>query len=194
MEARIFLRPIALPLPIGYSGLAVGGGLVGAFHLSLLPVAQQHSVGLLVVLVVPALLLLTSVFSLLGRDTAAATETGVLAFGWLGTGIGMLHDPAGHTSATLGVFAATIGAGLIPPLVATTTSRMLPALVIGAAFAHQIALAVLGLAPSTASERAVGVLGWILAAVAIAVSIVFQLTHNAGDGDVEQAPGVRGHF
>lgn len=213
---QAFLRPIALPVPLGYSGLLVGGGLLGAFHLGVLPVAEQHGVAVLLIAFVPIVQLTASVFAFLGRDTPVATEMGILAFAWLAAGITLLRDPPGATADSFGVFAVVAALALVSPIVATAHTRLVPAVVLVLAAVHLALAAAYYLSDAVAVERAAGALGWALAAGALYGSLAFQLEDGTGRqvlpilrrspenttlrghrsplDDVDRAPGVRKRF
>lgn len=214
--ARVYLRPIALPVPLGYTGLMVGGALLGTFHLGLLPISQQHAVGLLLATFVPGMQLLASVMAFLGRDTPVATEMGILSFAWLASGISLLYSPPGSPGAAYGVLSIAAGVALVSPILATSMTRLVPALVLITAAVHLVLTGAYSVSHVTGVERAAGAAGWVLAAVAIYGSVAFQLEDTKGVellplfrrnrqqitirgerrplDDVDRAPGVRKRF
>jgi succinate-acetate transporter protein len=216
VPVRVYLRPIALPVSLGYTGLMVGGALLGTFHLGLLPVSQQHTVGLMLAVFVPGMQLIACVMAFLGRDTPVATEMGILAFAWLASGISLLRSPPGSASAAYGVLSIAAGVALISPILATSMTRLVPALVLTTAAVHLLLTGAYSVSHLTGVERAAGAVGWVLAAVALYGSVAFQLEDAKGVellpifrrnqqqitirgeqrplDDVDRAPGVRKRF
>ena len=102
--ARVVLRPIANPLPLGFLALAGGTLLVSGLQLGWLAPAQGDDVALCVLAFVFPLQLVASVFGFLGRDVVAGTGMGVLAGTWLAIALVTLSAPApGATSDALGL-------------------------------------------------------------------------------------------
>lgn len=70
---RIMLRPITIPLPMRFLGLAGASALLAGLQLGWLPVRQSHQPGIAIVLVALPLQLIASVMGYLARSAAAAT-------------------------------------------------------------------------------------------------------------------------
>jgi len=66
--ARVVLRPIANPLPLGFLALAAGTLLFSGLQLGWLAPDQGSDVALIVLAFVFPLQLVSSIFGLLGRD------------------------------------------------------------------------------------------------------------------------------
>ena len=69
-DARVFLRPIANPLPLGFLALAGGSLVVTGLQLGWLAETEGHDVALILLAFVFPLQLVTSVFGYLARDVA----------------------------------------------------------------------------------------------------------------------------
>src|SRR5215210_7422350 len=97
--ARVVLRPIASPLPLGFLALAAGTLLVSGLQLEWLAPDQGGDVALIVLAFVFPLQLVACVFGFLGRDVVAATGMGLLSGTWLAIALVTLVAPSpGATS------------------------------------------------------------------------------------------------
>ena len=76
--ARIVLRPIGNPLPLGFLALAGGTLMVSGLQLGWLEPALGQDVALILIGFVFPLQLLAAVFGFLGRDVVAGTGMGIL--------------------------------------------------------------------------------------------------------------------
>src|SRR5215217_5946912 len=88
--ARIVLRPIANPLPLGFLALAAGTLLLSALQLGWLEPQEGRQVALILLAFVFPLQLVASVFGFLARDVVAGTGMGVLCGIWLSIALVML--------------------------------------------------------------------------------------------------------
>src|SRR5215212_9529988 len=111
-STRVFLRPIASPLALGF--LALGGATLVLSGLQLGWFAPRESsyVAFALMTFGAPLQLLTSIFGFLARDPAAATGMGVLAASWLTIGLVKLNSAPAATSTVLGVFLVFAGSAL----------------------------------------------------------------------------------
>jgi succinate-acetate transporter protein len=101
--ARVMLRPIANPLPLGFLALAAGTLLISGLQLGWLAPEQGSDAALIIQAFVFPLQLVASIFGCLGRDVIAGTGMGVLAGTWLAIALVTLTAPApGATSDALG--------------------------------------------------------------------------------------------
>ena len=79
VAARIVLRPVGNPLPLGFLALAGGTLLVSGLQLDWLKPTDGQDVALILIAFVFPLQLLASVFGYLARDVVAGTGMGLLA-------------------------------------------------------------------------------------------------------------------
>jgi succinate-acetate transporter protein len=115
---RVFLRPIATPLPMGFLALAVATSVFGALQLGWIPPSQGHVAGLAALVLTAPLQLVASVLGYLARDPVTATGMAILSGTWAVLGLGTLLSPPGATSGGLGVLLLVSAAAmLIPALV-----------------------------------------------------------------------------
>src|SRR5436305_14437042 len=103
-HTRIFLRPIASGLPLGFYSFGIGMLLLGSLAIGWIPVTQQKDVGMLLMSFVFPLELVATVFAFLARDTLGATTLGLFTTSWLTIGWAELATPPGKTSVTLGIY------------------------------------------------------------------------------------------
>jgi uncharacterized protein len=119
--ARVFLRPIATPLPMGFLALALATAVFGTVQLGWIPTTQVHVAALTALVLTAPLQLLASVFGYLARDPVTATGMAILGGTWGLLGVATLLSPPGRTSPGVGVLLlASAGAMLIPALVGTS--------------------------------------------------------------------------
>lgn len=128
--ARITLRPIANPLPLGFLALAVATLLVSALQLQWLDPAEERAVGLVLLgFVVPAQAV-GSILSYLSRDVVGGTSLGVLAGTWLSIALVTLTSPPGETSRGLAVHLAIVALVLLIPAAGAATGKLVLAAVL----------------------------------------------------------------
>ena len=85
--ARVTLRPMATPLPLGFLVLGIGSCLVSALQLGWIPIASSHQVAAAVLTVVVAPELIAAIFAFLIRDVVMATSFGLLTGSWTAVGV-----------------------------------------------------------------------------------------------------------
>ena len=83
------------------------------YEIKAIPVAEGHSVALLLLGAIFPLQFISGVLAYLGRDTPGATAITLLAGSWLGVALVSLGSPAGSTSVTVGLFIIAISAALL---------------------------------------------------------------------------------
>jgi succinate-acetate transporter protein len=103
-HARIVLRPLGSPLPLGFYSFGIGMLLLGCSAIGWIPVVEQRDVGMTLMAFVFPLELTATVFAFLARDTLGATTLGLFTTSWLSLGWGDLASPAGAKSVTTGIY------------------------------------------------------------------------------------------
>lgn len=175
VPARIFLRPIGAPLPLGMAGLAIASLVVSGLELHWIPLSQGHSVGLILVAVGFTLQLLASVFSYLARDGSAGTCLGVLSTTWLALGLIHIVSKPGHRSGALGLLLLAAGGALFLSALTVSRTKPLPALVF---FTVAIRFALAGiyqLAGTPVWQHASGIVGLVVTGFAAYCLVAFEL-------------------
>jgi uncharacterized protein len=165
--ARIVLRPIGNPLPLGFLALAGGTLLVSGLQLGWLGTAETVDVALILLAFVFPLQLVASVFGFLARDVVAGTGMGVLAGTWLSVALVKLTGAPGATSDPLGLLLLLAAVAMLVPAAAAATGKLVPAAVLATT---AVRFATTGLHELTASstwEAVAGVVGLLLCALAV---------------------------
>jgi uncharacterized protein len=173
-SARILLRPIGTPLPLGFLGLLVATVAFSALQLHWVPAAQGGAVSLSVLAFTVPAQALSSVFGYLARDPVAGTGMAVLAGTWGAVALVTLTSPAGSTSPALGVVLLAAAAAMLVPAAAATT-KLAAAAVMLLASARFAVTGVAQLTGSPAWLTVAGVTGLVLAAVALYAAFGFEL-------------------
>jgi succinate-acetate transporter protein len=172
--ARIVLRPLGTPLPLGFLGLLVATTCFSGLQLGWLPPQEGRSVALgLLAFTVPSQLI-AAVLGFLARDPVAGTGMAVLAGTWGATGLTVLTSPPGATSPGLGVLLLAASAAMLVPTAAATT-KLAAAAVMGTTVVRFAVTGVYELTADPAWQMAAGVVGLVLAAVALYAALGFEL-------------------
>lgn len=173
--ARVMLRPIGNPLPLGFLALAAATLVVSGLQLEWLAPADGRDVALILIAFVFPLQLVTSVFGYLARDVVAGTGMGVLAGAWLSIGLVMLTSPPGSVSDALGLFLLLAALAMLVPAAAATTGKLVPALVLATTAVRFAATGLYQLTESDGWKTAAGVIGLVLCALAVYAALAMAL-------------------
>jgi succinate-acetate transporter protein len=172
--ARVFLRPIATPLPMGFLALALATSVFGAVQLGWIPPSQGHVAGLTAVVLTAPLQILASVFGYLSRDPVTATGMAILGGTWALLGLTTLLAPPGATSAGLGVLLlAAAAAMLIPAFVGT--AKLAAAGVMGLTAVRFGVTGWYELTGSATAKTTAGAVGIALAVAAFYAALALEL-------------------
>ncbi len=178
--ARIVLRPLASPLPLGFLALFVGTMLVSAQQLHWVPVAETHHLALGVLVLTVPLQLIACIYGFLCRDVIASTGLGVLAGTWATIGVTLLTSVPGLNSPGLGILLVVAAGALLVPSVAALSSKIVAAAVLAMA---AIRFAITGgyeLTGSPGWQVAAGVAGVVLAGLALYGALAAELDSALG--------------
>jgi succinate-acetate transporter protein len=180
--ARIVLRPIANPLPLGFLALAAGTLLVSGLQLAWLAPSDGSDVALILLAFVFPLQLVACVFGFLGRDIAAGTGMGLLAGTWLSIGLVTLTAPRpGATSDALGLFLLLAGAAMLVPFAVAAAGKLAAAAVLGTTALRFLLTGLYQLTGSSGLKQAAGIAGLILLAVALYAALALALEDARDD-------------
>jgi succinate-acetate transporter protein len=177
--ARVVLRPVASPLPLGFLALALATVPFAAVQLGWVPPADGRVAAIGAVAATVPLQLLAAVLGFLARDVVAATGMGLLAGTWGTVGLATLTSPPGAVSKGLGVFLLTAGICMLVPA-AAATAKLVPATVMTLA---GIRFAVTGAYELTGSadwKAAAGWVGLLLGLVAMYAAVSLALESSTG--------------
>jgi uncharacterized protein len=103
-HTRIFLRPIASGVPLGFFSFGIGMLLLGCAALNIIPVTESKQLGLILALFVFPLEMLAAIFAFLARDTMSVAAMGLFAASWLTLGVFEIVSKPGATSVAVGVY------------------------------------------------------------------------------------------
>ena len=165
--ARIVLRPIGNPLPLGFLALAGGTLLVSGLQLGWLQPQESRQVGLLLIAFVVPLQLVAAVFGFLARDVVAGTGMGVLAGTWLSVGLVQLTGAPGATSEPLGLLLLLAAAAMLVPTAAALTGKLVPAAVLLTTALRFATTGISEVGASTGWKTVAGIVGLVLCALAL---------------------------
>ncbi|NJC72296.1 hypothetical protein HC031_21630 [Planosporangium thailandense] len=112
---RVFLRPLATPLPLGFLALMLSTTTFAVVELGWVPAAQNKVAALVAVVLTAPLQLLSAVLGFLARDPVAGTGVAVLSGTWAVIGVTTLLSPPGAHSPGLGVLLVCAGVALLVP-------------------------------------------------------------------------------
>lgn len=173
--ARIFLRPTASSLPLGF--LALGGAtlVLSGLQLGWIALPETNYVAFVLIAFAFPLQLLAAIFGFLGRDTVAATGMGVLAGSWLVIGLVTYASAPGSTSGALGTFLIFAGAALLIPAVGASLGKLVPALVLLTAALRFGLTGLYELTGSPGMQSTAGIVGLILLVIAFYAALALEI-------------------
>jgi uncharacterized protein len=173
--ARIMLRPIGNPLPLGFLALAGGTLLVSGLQLGWLDAAEGQDVALMLIAFVVPLQLVASILGYLARDVVAGTGMGVLAGTWLSIALVTLTGPPGATSDALGLLLLLSAAAMLVPATASAGGKLVPAAVLATTALRFATTGLHELTGSSTWEDVAGVVGFVLCALALYAALAMAL-------------------
>lgn len=191
---RVFLRPLATPLPLGFLGLFFATMLMAGLELGWVPVADSKflAVGILV-LTVPVQLI-ACVYGYLVRDLVAGTGMGLLAGSWGTVALVLLLSPPGSTSPGLAWILVLAGTVLCVPALAAGQSKLLAGLVLLTTAIRFWVTSVYEWGAPHPWKLAAGAVGVALAVLALYAALAFEVegqqsttilpTFRRGSGEV----------
>lgn len=166
-RARVFLRPLGNPQPLGFVALAMSASVLSSLQLGWIPVAEQHQAALVLMAFACPLQAIATVLLFLARDAPMGAGIGVLSFSWLTYGLLLLTSPPGSRSAVAAIFLFTAGAALLPAVASAAVAKLVPAAVLLVAAAKLVLTGVFEKVGGAGWEHAAGWEGVVLAAMAL---------------------------
>lgn len=179
-RTRVMLRPYASPLPLGFFSFAVGMVLIAGTGLGWLGRGDLPTVGAIMALFVFPLQLMSTVFAVLTRDTAAATALGLYSTSWLTLGVLYVVDPAQQTSRPLGLYLAGFALVLVPLAIGALFGKALLAVVLTVSAIRAGLQAAYELGAAQWTETASGACAGLLAVLGCYAGIVFMVEDARG--------------
>jgi succinate-acetate transporter protein len=101
---RVFVRPYASSIPLGFFSFGIGMLLLGASALGWLPASSQHTTGIFLAAFVFPLEATATIFAFLARDTFSAAGFGLFSTSWLSVGLAYLATAPGGRNPAVGVY------------------------------------------------------------------------------------------
>ena len=163
----VTLRPIAGPLALGFFGLAAATFVTSGLQVGWVEPAEGKQVALCILAFTVPLQFTASLFGFLARDGVAATGMGLLSGIWAALSLVTLTGKPGSTSDALGLFLLVAGPALWAPASAALASKRVVALVLATAGLRFLITGLYQLTANEAWENTAGVIGLVLAAIAI---------------------------
>lgn len=173
--ARVVLRPIANPFPLGFLGLAAATFVLSGQELHWIPAGQSPQVAVAILASAPVLQLVACVFGFLGRDPVAATGMGILSATWGVAGVVHLISLPGARSQVLGTFLFVASAGVALGAVTAAETKALPAAVMATTAARFFVTGLYELIGGGGLDIAAGAIGCLLAALATYAAFALEL-------------------
>ena len=173
--ARVVLRPIGSPLPLGFSALGGASVILSGLQLQWWPTTDDHQAAAAILVFAVPLELLAAIFGFLARDSVGGTGMGVLAGTWSVTGILLLMSAPGSTSRVLGTLLLFAAGALMVPTAAATFGKVVAAAVMFGAGARFALAAIYEFTGGTGWERASGWWGVGLCLVALYAAMAFEV-------------------
>lgn len=173
---RVFVRPIAGPLPLGFLGLAGDTIVVAGQELGWISHADTVHAGIIMIIFAPLLQLIACVFGFLARDATAATGMGVLAVAWGSIGAVILTSRPGATSHALGTLLFLAGAAVLISAGTAAMYKLVPAIVMAFTGLRFIITGVHEFVPGA---------GWRIAAGVFGVALGFVAVYGAASLEIE---------
>jgi len=164
---RIFVRPYASSLPLGFFAFGIGMLLLGCQALAVIPVKEQHTGGMILMAFVFPLELVATLFAFLARDTLGATTLGLFTTSWLALGWADLAAPPGATSVTLAIFLFGFATAVLLIAGMSILGKPFFSLLLTIAAVRMVLAGIWEAGGATGWERASGGVGIALAAVAM---------------------------
>jgi uncharacterized protein len=173
--ARVVLRPVATPLPLGFLALVLATTVFSAVQLGWVAPDQGRVAAITAVAATVPLQFAVAVLGFLARDPVAVTGMGLLAGTWAVVGLTTLTSVPGTISPGLGVLLLASGLGMLVPAAGAVTSKIAPALVMALAGCRFAVTGVYQLDGGATWKAAAGWTGLVLAVVALYTALALQL-------------------
>ena len=178
--ARVTLRPIGSPLPLGVFALVPSGLLLAGLQLQWFAATDAKMVAYLLLGFAVPTQFVSAVFAFLGRDSLVGTSFGIFTGTWLAYALVTLTSPAGGTSPVLGVFFLAI-AGIFAMLMGggLAGGKAAAGAVVLVGSVRFLLSGLYELTASTGVEHAAGIIGLVFVGIAAYVGLATLLEDNA---------------
>ncbi|HZE03624.1 MAG TPA: hypothetical protein VE127_00275 [Solirubrobacteraceae bacterium] len=175
--ARVFLRPIANPFALGFTGLAVATLLDAGYQLGWISGSERVETAILIMAFAPAIQIVACVFGFLARDAIASTSLGVQAVTWGCIGLSLLlAKPSAHGhSHALALLLFVTGAVMFASATTAAGTKLVPAIVVSLTGLRWILDGIWKLGAGTAWQHASAYTGLVLCAAAIYAIVSLEI-------------------
>ncbi len=173
--ARIYLRPIATPFPLGFGALAAASLMVAGSELGWFAASDRPVVAVVLIGFAFPLQILASIFGFLGRDTAAATGFGIQGGTWMVVGVDLFLSKPGSTSHALGVLLLAAAAWILLCALGSALGKFAPAVVLLLTALRFLLTALYELTASRRLEHGAAIVGLLLVAAAAYVAFAMEV-------------------
>ena len=173
----------ATPLPITFLGLMLATTIYAGFETQILPKADFHTVGWLVLAIPVPLQLVPASWGLIRGELAAATASSVLGATWLALAIATITGPVGApgpSKAESLLLFASAAALVVSMATEIVDGKLVTAAVFVVAACRFVLTGVSGLTHAQGWVTAAGVAGFALAGVALAGAFFVELRSALG--------------
>lgn len=174
-QTRIFVRPLANPLSLGFLGTFFASVLLVGNELSWVPLRESHKLALGILVFTVPLQFISCIYGFLARDTVCATGIGVQAGMWAMIGLDRLFSKPGSTTAALGLMLLVGAFAVVMPAIGAASSKVLAASVMFATAVRWAVTAGYEFSGGAAWRTTSGSVGILLAVAALYASLAFEI-------------------
>jgi uncharacterized protein len=178
--ARITLRPMASPLPLGMLALAVGTFTLAGLQLGWIPLSQSRAAGLVILAFVVPLQTVSFIYGFLARDPAPSTGMALTAGGWFSIGLVTATWHPGQTSPALGLLLIGAATAMLVPAVTASLTKLLASFVMLLTAVRFYLTGAYEMSSAAGWKTAAAVAGLVLAATAAYAGLAFELEDSRG--------------
>lgn len=165
--ARIFVRPLASPLPLGFFAFGIGTVLLSAVEFRWLPVSESVVLAIVLLGFVAPLELVASIMGFLSRDTGSATAMGLFGSGWIVLALSFLMAGLEAKTVTVGIFLVMDALAVLSLAVVSMSAKPLLGILLFLAAARFLLAAIVQFGGATVLNVACGALGLVTGVFAV---------------------------
>ena len=166
-EARIILRPLGSPLPLGFFAFSVGAVLLGVQEFGWVAPQETKTLAMMLLVFCAPLEAVSSILAFLARDSGAGSGMGLFAGSWVVTALVLLTSPPGQTSTAFGVFLLTDALAILATGIAAVRGKMLVGVLLIVAAIRFVLAACYELGAGRGVDSASAGLGLLLGAIGL---------------------------
>jgi succinate-acetate transporter protein len=172
---RIFLRPLASPLPLAFFAFGLGSAIQSALQLGLIPQQESGNVTLIFGAFVFLPMALAALFAFLTRETLGTTLLSLLSFSWLSNALVTYASAPNPTSSALGVLNVVVAVVLLLLSATAVLGKPILAALITLATARYCTNGLYELPTSTGLQTASGIIGLVIFAISLYAGLAFGI-------------------